>query len=90
MLELYRQQAQERSDAGIPPLPLDAQQATALCELLKSPPAGEEAFLLSLLTDRIPPGVDQAAYVKAGFLTAIANSTTTSPQIGRASCRERV
>jgi aconitate hydratase 2 / 2-methylisocitrate dehydratase len=81
MLELYRQQAQERSDAGIPPLPLDAQQATALCELLKSPPAGEEAFLLSLLTDRIPPGVDQAAYVKAGFLTAIANSTTTSPLV---------
>jgi aconitate hydratase 2 / 2-methylisocitrate dehydratase len=81
MLELYRQQAQERSDAGIPPLPLDAQQATALCELLKSPPPGEEAFLLSLLTDRIPPGVDQAAYVKAGFLTAIANSTTTSPLV---------
>jgi aconitate hydratase 2 / 2-methylisocitrate dehydratase len=81
MLELYRQQAQERSDAGIPPLPLDAQQATALCELLKSPPAREEAFLLSLLTDRIPPGVDQAAYVKAGFLTAIANGTTTSPLV---------
>jgi aconitate hydratase 2 / 2-methylisocitrate dehydratase len=81
MLELYRQQAQERSDAGIPPLPLDAQQATALCELMKSPPAGEEAFLLSLLTNRIPPGVDQAAYVKAGFLTAIANSTTTSPLV---------
>jgi aconitate hydratase 2 / 2-methylisocitrate dehydratase len=81
MLELYRQQAQERSDVGIPPLPLDAQQATALCELLKSPPAGEETFLLSLLTDRIPPGVDQAAYVKAGFLTAIANSTTTSPLV---------
>ncbi len=81
MLELYRQQAQERLDAGIPPLPLDAQQATALCELMKSPPAGEEAFLLSLLTDRIPPGVDQAAYVKAGFLTAIANGTATSPLI---------
>jgi aconitate hydratase 2 / 2-methylisocitrate dehydratase len=81
MLELYRQQAQERSDAGIPPLPLDAQQATALCELMKSPPAGEEAFLLGLLTDRIPPGVDQAAYVKAGFLTAIANGTATSPLI---------
>jgi aconitate hydratase 2 / 2-methylisocitrate dehydratase len=79
MLELYRQQAQERAEAGIPPLPLDAQQATALCELLKHPPAGEEAFLLSLLRDRIPPGVDQAAYVKAGFLTAIANGTATSP-----------
>jgi aconitate hydratase 2 / 2-methylisocitrate dehydratase len=81
MLELYRQQAQERSDAGIPPLPLDAQQAMALCELLKSPPAGEEEFLLGLLSDRIPPGVDQAAYVKAGFLTVIAQSTATSPLI---------
>jgi aconitate hydratase 2 / 2-methylisocitrate dehydratase len=81
MLELYRQQAQERAEAGIPPLPLDAQQATALCELLKHPPVGEEAFLLSLLRDRIPPGVDQAAYVKAGFLTAIANGTATSPLV---------
>ncbi len=81
MLELYRQLAQERAEVGIPPLPLDAQQATALCELLKHPPAGEEAFLLSLLRDRIPPGVDQAAYVKAGFLTAIANGTATSPLV---------
>ncbi len=81
MLERYRQQAQERAEAGIPPLPLEAQQATELCELIKHPPAGEEEFLLSLLTDRIPPGVDQAAYVKAGFLTAIANSTTTSPLV---------
>jgi aconitate hydratase 2 / 2-methylisocitrate dehydratase len=81
MLELYRQHAQERAEAGIPPLPLEAQQATALCELIKHPPAGEEAFLLSLLTDRIPPGVDQAAYVKAGFLTAIANGTATSPLV---------
>jgi aconitate hydratase 2 / 2-methylisocitrate dehydratase len=81
MLELYRQQAQQRAEAGIPPLPLEAQQATELCDLLKHPPAGEEAFLLSLLRDRIPPGVDQAAYVKAGFLTAIANGTATSPLI---------
>jgi aconitate hydratase 2/2-methylisocitrate dehydratase len=81
MLELYRQQAQQRAEAGIPPLPLEAQQATELCELIKNPPAGEEAFLLSLLTDRIPPGVDQAAYVKAGFLTAIANGTATSPLV---------
>ncbi|WP_404787556.1 bifunctional aconitate hydratase 2/2-methylisocitrate dehydratase [Altericista sp. CCNU0014] len=81
MLELYRQQAQERAEAGIPPLPLDAQQATALCELLQHPPAGEEAFLLTLLRDRIPPGVDQAAYVKAGFLTAIANGTAASPLV---------
>lgn len=39
----------------------------ALVELLKTPPAGEEEFLLDLITNRVPPGVDEAAYVKAGF-----------------------
>jgi aconitate hydratase 2/2-methylisocitrate dehydratase len=81
MLESYRQQVAERSVLGIPPLPLDAQQASDLCELLKHPPAGEEDFLFGLLRNRIPPGVDQAAYVKAGFLTAIANGSATSPLV---------
>ncbi|MBW4444309.1 MAG: bifunctional aconitate hydratase 2/2-methylisocitrate dehydratase [Plectolyngbya sp. WJT66-NPBG17] len=81
MLESYRQHAAERADAGIPPLPLSPQQTSELCELLKAPPAGEEAFLLSLLRDRIPPGVDQAAYVKAGFLSAIAKEEVTSPLV---------
>jgi aconitate hydratase 2/2-methylisocitrate dehydratase len=81
MLESYRQHAAERAALGIPPLPLSAQQTSELCELLKNPPAGEEGFLLSLLRDRVPPGVDQAAYVKAGFLTAIAKGDATSPLI---------
>lgn len=81
MLEQYRQHLAERSALGIPPLPLSAEQASGLCELLKNPPAGEEAALMEMLTDRIPPGVDQAAYVKAGFLTAIAKSEITSPLI---------
>ncbi|KGF73450.1 hypothetical protein DO97_18135 [Neosynechococcus sphagnicola sy1] len=81
MLEAYRQQVAERAALGIPPLPLSAQQTTELCELLKTPPVGEADFLLSLVRDRVPPGVDQAAYVKAGFLTAIAHSTLTSPLI---------
>jgi aconitate hydratase 2/2-methylisocitrate dehydratase len=79
MLEQYRQHVAERSALGIPPLPLSAEQASELCELLKHPPAGEEAALMEMLSDRIPPGVDQAAYVKAGFLTAIAKSEITSP-----------
>jgi aconitate hydratase 2 / 2-methylisocitrate dehydratase len=79
MLKVYRQEAAEREAMGIPPLPLSAEQTADLCELLKHPPAGEEEFLLALLRDRIPPGVDQAAYVKAGFLTAIAQGTATSP-----------
>jgi aconitate hydratase 2/2-methylisocitrate dehydratase len=81
MLQEYRQQVAERAQLGIPPLPLDAQQTSALCELLKNPPTGEEELLLNLLRDRIPPGVDQAAYVKAGFLTAIAKEEITSPLV---------
>jgi aconitate hydratase 2/2-methylisocitrate dehydratase len=81
MLQEYRQQVAERAQLGIPPLPLDALQTSALCELLKNPPTGEEELLLNLLRDRIPPGVDQAAYVKAGFLTAIAKGEITSPLV---------
>lgn len=81
MLEQYRQHVVERAQLGIPPLPLDAKQTSELCELLKNPPKGEEDTLLHLLSDRVPPGVDAAAYVKAGFLTAIAKEEVTSPLI---------
>lgn len=79
MLESYRQHVAERAALGIPPLPLSAEQVSALCELLKQASAEEE--LLALLRDRVPPGVDQAAYVKAGFLTAIAKGEVTSPLV---------
>ncbi|MCN1768210.1 aconitate hydratase B, partial [Escherichia coli] len=69
----------ERAAEGIAPKPLDANQMAALVELLKNPPAGEEEFLLDLLTNRVPPGVDEAAYVKAGFLAAIAKDEAKSP-----------
>ncbi len=81
MLESYRQHVASRATLGIPPLPLSAEQASQLCELLKNPPAGEEENLLHLLRDRIPPGVDSAAYVKASFLTSIAKGETISPLI---------
>jgi aconitate hydratase 2/2-methylisocitrate dehydratase len=81
MLESYRQHVAQRAALGIPPLPLNAQQTSELCELLKNPPAGEEETLLELLRDRVPPGVDQAAYVKAGFLTAVAKGEITTPLI---------
>jgi len=81
MLESYRNHVDERAALGIPPLPLSAQQMSELGELLKNPPVGEETFLLELLRDRVPPGVDQAAYVKAGFLTAIAKGDITSPLV---------
>ncbi|MBL1173827.1 bifunctional aconitate hydratase 2/2-methylisocitrate dehydratase [Pantanalinema sp. GBBB05] len=88
MLESYRQHVAERAALGIPPLPLTAQQMSELGELLKAPPAGEEAFLVELLRDRVPPGVDQAAYVKAGFLTAIAKGEVTSPLVSPKSAVE--
>ena len=81
MLESYRNHVAERAALGIPPLPLSAQQMSELGELLKNPPVGEEIFLWELLRDRVPPGVDQAAYVKAGFLTAIAKGDITSPLV---------
>ncbi|RMH77688.1 MAG: bifunctional aconitate hydratase 2/2-methylisocitrate dehydratase [Cyanobacteria bacterium J007] len=81
MLEAYRQHVEQRSALGIPPLPLDAQQTSELCELLKNPPSGEEDTLLYLLRERVPPGVDQAAYVKASFLTAVAKGEVNCPLI---------
>ena len=86
MLQDYRKHVEERAAEGIVPKPLDAEQVAQLVELIKNPPAGEEAFLLELLADRIPPGVDDAAYVKAGFLAAIAKGEASSPMLtaGRA------
>jgi len=81
MLEKYDIAVAERAALGIPPLPLNAEQTSELCELLKNPPKGQEEKLLELLRDRVPPGVDGAAYVKAGFLTAIAKKEITSPLI---------
>nr|MBA3848330.1 bifunctional aconitate hydratase 2/2-methylisocitrate dehydratase [Planctomycetota bacterium] len=83
MLEAYRAHVAERAKQGIPPLPLTAEQTKELCALLEKPPAGEEAFLKELLTDRVSPGVDPAAKVKATWLGSIADGTTASPVIKR-------
>lgn len=84
MLEAYRQHEAERAAQGIPAKPLSAEQVAGLIELIKAPPAGEESTLLQLLSDRVPPGVDEAAYVKAGFLSAIAKGDTDCGLISRA------
>jgi len=81
VLEAYRAHVSERAELGVPPKPLDPVMTADLVELLKSPPAGEEEFLLDLIANRIPPGVDEAAYVKAGFLSAIVTGEATSPVI---------
>ncbi|UUM30191.1 bifunctional aconitate hydratase 2/2-methylisocitrate dehydratase [Vibrio japonicus] len=83
MLEAYRKHVEERAAEGVVPKPLDAEQVAGLVDLLKNPPQGEEEFLLDLLENRIPPGVDEAAYVKAGFLTAVAKGEVSSPLVNR-------
>jgi len=83
VLEAYRRHVEERAEMGIVPKPLDAEQTAGLVELLKNPPAGEEDFLLDLIRNRVPAGVDEAAYVKAGFLSALAKGESESPLISR-------
>ena len=84
MLEAYRAHVSERAEIGIPPKALDPAWTAELVELLKAPPAGEEEFLLDLIANRVPPGVDEAAYVKASFLSAIVSGEASSPLIDRA------
>ncbi|MCZ8235338.1 MAG: bifunctional aconitate hydratase 2/2-methylisocitrate dehydratase [Inhella sp.] len=88
MLQAYRQHAAERAALGIPPLPLDAKQVAELIELIKNPPAGEDAFLLDLLTHRVPPGVDDAAKVKASFLSAVAHGDLKVALLSKAKATE--
>ncbi|BDX05643.1 bifunctional aconitate hydratase 2/2-methylisocitrate dehydratase [Planctobacterium marinum] len=83
MLEAYRKHVEERAAEGVPPKPLNPEQVADLVELLKTPPAGEEDFLLELISERVPPGVDEAAYVKAGFLSAIVKGEASSPVISK-------
>lgn len=83
MLDAYRKHVEERAQLGTVPLPLSEHQTADLVELLKNPPAGEEEFLMDLLVNRVPAGVDQAAYVKAAFLAAIVKGEATSPLIDK-------
>ena len=83
MLQAYRAHVAERAALGIPPLPLSAKQTAEVVELLKSPPLGEEATLVELLTYRVPAGVDDAAKVKASYLAAVAHGTEKCALISR-------
>ncbi|MFC2140790.1 bifunctional aconitate hydratase 2/2-methylisocitrate dehydratase [Acidobacteriota bacterium] len=81
MMEAYLEHVSQRNAQGIPPLPLTPEQAKGVCELLQSPPPGEENFLLNLFKDRISPGVDPSAKVKADFLGQILKGEVSSPII---------
>ncbi|CAN7166200.1 bifunctional aconitate hydratase 2/2-methylisocitrate dehydratase [Polaromonas sp. LjRoot131] len=82
-LQTYRAHVAERAVTGIPPLPLSAKQTGEVIELLKNPPKGEEAFLVELITHRVPAGVDDAAKVKASYLAAVAHGTEKCALISR-------
>ena len=82
-LQTYRAHGADRAAVGIPPLPLSAKQTGEVIELLKAPPAGEEAFLVDLITHRVPAGVDDAAKVKASYLAAVAHGTEQCALISR-------
>jgi aconitate hydratase 2/2-methylisocitrate dehydratase len=88
VLEAYRKHVEERAALGVVPQPLNAEQTAGLVALLKNPPAGEEQFLVDLITNRVPPGVDEAAYVKAGFLSAIVKGEASSPLLDKARATE--
>ena len=81
MLNAYSKLAAEREAQGVPALPLTAEQTKDLTQLLENPPTDGRQFLLHLLIDRIPPGVDEAAYVKATWLSAVAQGNTISPLV---------
>ena len=83
MLEAYRKHSEERASEGVPPKPLGAEQVAELVTLLKNPPAGEEEILVDLVANRVPPGVDEAAYVKAAFLADVAKGVAECPLIDR-------
>jgi aconitate hydratase 2/2-methylisocitrate dehydratase len=88
MLQAYRAHVAERAALGIPPLPLTAKQTAELIVLLKNPPKGEEAFLVDLITHRVPAGVDDAAKVKASYLAAVAHGTEKCALISREKATE--
>jgi aconitate hydratase 2/2-methylisocitrate dehydratase len=81
MIEQYLEHVEKRKSLGVPPLPLNADQTAAACRLLADPPAGREELLLSLLGDRVPPGVDPAARVKAAWLGQVARGEKVSPLV---------
>jgi len=81
MLKAYQIHVQERAALQLPPLPLNAEQVAQVVELLKNPAADQADTLLDLITNRTPAGVDQAAYVKAAFLSDLANGVAKSPLI---------
>jgi aconitate hydratase 2/2-methylisocitrate dehydratase len=81
MLDSYLKQEAERQKLGIPPLPLNPEETKEVCRLLENPPAGQEEYLLNLIKNRVSPGVDPAAEVKAAWLAKVAGGEAASPLV---------
>jgi len=79
----YEQHVKERAADGIPPLPLDPKQCQIVCQLAQNPPAGQAEFLFDLLANRVPPGVDDASFVKANFLNDVLMGKVASPIVNQ-------
>ncbi|MDC3171092.1 bifunctional aconitate hydratase 2/2-methylisocitrate dehydratase [Prochlorococcus sp. AH-716-E13] len=73
LLKHYADHVAERAARSIPPLPLNAEQINCVTQLLEQENSSDSDYLLDLLINRVPPGVDEAAYIKASWLTAIVN-----------------
>eukprot|EP00933_Yihiella_yeosuensis_P028115 TRINITY_DN2191_c0_g1_i6.p1 TRINITY_DN2191_c0_g1~~TRINITY_DN2191_c0_g1_i6.p1 ORF type:complete len:902 (-),score=272.75 TRINITY_DN2191_c0_g1_i6:323-3028(-) len=84
----YDQHVKDRAEQTLPPLPLDSKQAQCVVALLQKPPAGLESFLVDLIKNRVPPGVDDATYVKANFLRDIVKGVATSPCVTKTAAVE--
>lgn len=69
----YNQQVSERAAQNVPPLPLDAAQTAEIIRLLLANDSRSKE-LKELLSERVSPGVDEAAKVKAEFLDSLAQS----------------
>jgi aconitate hydratase 2/2-methylisocitrate dehydratase len=83
MLESYFEQEKERAKAGLPPLPLTPAEVEDVCRFLEKPEAGKTAIFLALLRNRVSPGVDPAAKIKAGWLARVAQGKVPSPVLSR-------
>ncbi len=83
MLDAYGKHVKEREAMGVVPRPLSAQQVAELVDLFKNPAQADHETLLDLLKNRIPPGVDEAAYVKAAFLADVVKGDVSTPLLSR-------
>ena len=83
MLESYFKHLAERQKQGVPPLPLNPEETEEVCKLLENPPASKEELLLNLLKNRVSPGVDPSAKVKAAWLTKVAKGEIRSPLLSK-------